>query len=124
MVDASIRTFGPPEELKHKYGGGLVVGLTVSRDFEAETDHDVREKATNLALSIHPACKCIYSDFRRANARYKYSIPTEVVQWSHMFNVLIASDEVLDFSLCQNLLKMFSYNLLSSNTAVDHDSVF
>ena len=100
MVQSAIRTAGRPEDLKLKYGGGLVAVLTVDSDAVPNTF----EYAEGLIKEISEGNSCIYRDSRNKSDMFKFSFPTGT-PWSRMFEVLNEAEHLFDFSLSQKSLE-------------------
>lgn len=100
MVQSSIRTSGKPEELKLKYGGGLVAVLTV----DSSAVEDTFEYAQGLIAQISSTNDCLYRDSRNKSDMFKFSFPNGTA-WSKMFEVLNEAENLQDFSLSQKSLE-------------------
>lgn len=100
MVQSAIRTSGKPEELKLRYGGGLVAVLTVD---SAAVD-DTFEYAQGLIKEISASSDCIYRDSRNKSDMFKFSFPNGTA-WSKMFEILNDAEHLFDFSLSQKSLE-------------------
>lgn len=97
MVSSSIRTIGTSQELKTRYGAGLVVVFSAS----LKTD---REGIAELMKGIH--ADAVLLDDSLTNV--KYFLPREGITWSHVFEGVLQAQESLqfvDFAVSQRTLE-------------------